>query len=69
MKDERLSLDERKELYQEELDTIRDYEQQKRDGANHPRLHGGGEDPGGGQRGAGPLRYLPGPWEERDPAR
>jgi len=31
MKDERLSLDERKELYQEELDTIRDYEQQKRD--------------------------------------
>lgn len=31
MKDERLSLDERKELYQEELDTIRDYEKQKRD--------------------------------------
>lgn len=31
MKDERLSLDERKELYEEELDTIRDYEQQKRD--------------------------------------
>lgn len=31
MKDERLSLDERKELYQEELETIRDYEQQKRD--------------------------------------
>lgn len=31
MKDERLSLDERKQLYQEELDTIRDYEQQKRD--------------------------------------
>lgn len=31
MQDERLSLDERKELYQEELDTIRDYEQQKRD--------------------------------------
>ncbi len=31
MKDERLSLDERKELYQEELDVIRDYEQQKRD--------------------------------------
>lgn len=31
MKDERLSLDERKELYQEELDTIRNYEQQKRD--------------------------------------
>ncbi len=30
MKDERLSLDERKELYEEELDTIRDYEQQKR---------------------------------------
>jgi len=31
MKDERLSLDERKQLYQEELDVIRDYEQQKRD--------------------------------------
>ncbi len=31
MKDERLSLEERKEIYQEELDTIRDYEQQKRD--------------------------------------
>lgn len=31
MKDERLSLEERKQLYQEELDTIRDYEQQKRD--------------------------------------
>lgn len=31
MKDERISLDERKELYEEELDTIRDYEQQKRD--------------------------------------
>ncbi len=31
MKDERLSLDERKELYQEELNTIRDYEKQKRD--------------------------------------
>lgn len=31
MKDERLSLDERKELYREELDTIRNYEQQKRD--------------------------------------
>lgn len=31
MRDERLSLDERKELYQEELETIRDYEQQKRD--------------------------------------
>ena len=31
MKDERLSLDERKEIYREELDTIRDYEQQKRD--------------------------------------
>lgn len=31
MRDERLSLDERKELYQEELDTIRDYEKQKRD--------------------------------------
>lgn len=31
MKDERLSLDERKQLYQEELDTIRNYEQQKRD--------------------------------------
>ena len=31
MKDERLSLDERKELYREELQTIRDYEQQKRD--------------------------------------
>lgn len=31
MKDERLSLDERKQLYQEELDIIRDYEQQKRD--------------------------------------
>lgn len=31
MKDERLSLEERKEIYQEELDVIRDYEQQKRD--------------------------------------
>lgn len=31
MKDERLSLDERKELYREELNTIRDYEQKKRD--------------------------------------
>lgn len=31
MKDERLSLDERKDLYREELQTIRDYEQQKRD--------------------------------------
>lgn len=31
MKDERLSLDERKELYREELQIIRDYEQQKRD--------------------------------------
>lgn len=31
MKDERLSFDERKGLYEEELDTIRDYEQQKRD--------------------------------------
>ncbi len=31
MQDERLSLDERKELYKEELQTIRDYEQQKRD--------------------------------------
>lgn len=31
MKDERLSLDERKALYREELATIRDYEQQKRD--------------------------------------
>lgn len=31
MKDERLSLDERKEIYREELNTIRDYEQQKRD--------------------------------------
>lgn len=31
MKDERLSFDERKELYREELQTIRDYEQQKRD--------------------------------------
>lgn len=31
MKDERLSLDERKEIYREELATIRDYEQQKRD--------------------------------------
>ena len=31
MQDERLSLDERKELYREELQTIRDYEQQKRD--------------------------------------
>ena len=31
MRDERLSLDERKELYQEELDTIRNYEKQKRD--------------------------------------
>ncbi len=29
--DERLSLEERKEIYEEELDTIRDYEQQKRD--------------------------------------
>ena len=31
MKDERLSLDERKEIYREELQTIREYEQQKRD--------------------------------------
>lgn len=31
LKDERYSLEERKEIYQEELDTIRDYEQQKRD--------------------------------------
>ncbi|MCI8486064.1 MAG: hypothetical protein HFJ20_03020 [Clostridia bacterium] len=31
MKDERLSLDERKEIYREELQTIRGYEQQKRD--------------------------------------
>ena len=31
MKDERLSLDERKSIYREELQTIRDYEQQKRD--------------------------------------
>ena len=31
MKDERLSLDERKDLYREELQTIRDYEQQKRE--------------------------------------
>ena len=31
MKDERLSLEERKEIYREELSTIRDYEQQKRD--------------------------------------
>ncbi len=31
MKDKRLSLDERKELYREELQTVRDYEQQKRD--------------------------------------
>lgn len=31
MKDERLSLDERKEIYREELQTIRDYEQEKRD--------------------------------------
>lgn len=31
MKDERLSLDKRKEIYREELQTIRDYEQQKRD--------------------------------------
>lgn len=31
MKDERLSLDERKEIYREELNTIRDYEQKKRD--------------------------------------
>lgn len=31
MKDERLSLEERKEIYREELQTIRDYEQQKRD--------------------------------------
>lgn len=31
MKDERLSLDERKSIYREELSTIRDYEQQKRD--------------------------------------
>lgn len=31
MKDERLSLEERKQIYREELQTIRDYEQQKRD--------------------------------------
>lgn len=31
MYDERLSLDERKQIYREELQTIRDYEQQKRD--------------------------------------
>lgn len=31
MKDERLSLEERKEIYREELQTIREYEQQKRD--------------------------------------
>lgn len=31
MKDERLSLEERKEIYREELKIIRDYEQQKRD--------------------------------------
>lgn len=31
MKDERLSLEERKEIYREELNTIRSYEQQKRD--------------------------------------
>lgn len=31
MKDERLSIDERKQIYREELQTIRDYEQQKRD--------------------------------------
>ena len=31
MLDERLSLEERKEIYREELQTIRDYEQQKRD--------------------------------------
>ncbi len=31
MKDERLSLEERKEMYREELQIIRDYEQQKRD--------------------------------------
>lgn len=31
MKDERLSLEERKEIYRDELQTIRDYEQQKRD--------------------------------------
>ena len=31
MQDERLSLEERKDLYREELQTIRDYEQQKRD--------------------------------------
>lgn len=31
MKDERLSLEERKDIYREELQTIRDYEQQKRD--------------------------------------
>ena len=31
MKDERLSLEERKSIYREELETIRDYEQQKRD--------------------------------------
>lgn len=31
MKDERLSLDERKEIYREELQIVRDYEQQKRD--------------------------------------
>lgn len=31
MRDERLSLDERKQIYREELQTIKDYEQQKRD--------------------------------------
>lgn len=31
MKDERLSLEERKEIYREELSIVRDYEQQKRD--------------------------------------
>ena len=31
MKDERLSLDERKDIYREELNTIREYEQKKRD--------------------------------------
>lgn len=31
MKDERLSLDERKDIYKEELNTIREYEQKKRD--------------------------------------
>ncbi len=31
MEDERLSLEERKEIYREELEVIRDYEQQKRD--------------------------------------